>query len=143
MKLADFGLARWLKAPENESPILSDYVATRWYRAPEILLGSPKYNLSIDMWAVGCIIAELYLNRPLFPGSSTLNQLSRIIEITGKPTPEDLTEVHSPLAMTMFESLNLDTKKKSLEEVLPSAPEDAIDLIANLVIFRPSLRFTV
>lgn len=109
-KLADFGLARWLKAPENESPILSDYVATRWYRAPEILLGSPKYNLAIDMWAVGCILAELYLNRPLFPGTSTLNQLSRIIEITGKPSHDDLAEVHSPLAMTMFESLNLDAK---------------------------------
>ena len=66
---------------------MSDYVAARWYRAPEILLGSSFYNEKVDMWGLGCVIAELYLNRPLFPGSSTLNQISRIIEITGKPTP--------------------------------------------------------
>jgi len=54
-------------------PILTDYVATRWYRAPEVLLGSPKYDFPVDMWAVGCILAELYLCKPLFPGSSTLN----------------------------------------------------------------------
>ena len=69
---------------------MTDYVATRWYRAPEILLGSPRYTISMDMWSVGCIMAELFLGKPLFPGSSTLNQLSRIIELTGKPTHKDL-----------------------------------------------------
>ena len=73
VKLGDFGLARLLDKSENQIPLLSDYVATRWYRAPEILLGSPRYDFSVDMWALGCIVAELYLNKPLFPGSSTLN----------------------------------------------------------------------
>jgi mitogen-activated protein kinase 15 len=73
VKLADFSLARSLIYDENTLANLSDYVAARWYRAPEILLGSSKYDYSVDMWAVGCILAELYLCRPLFPGSSTLN----------------------------------------------------------------------
>lgn len=65
----------------------------------------------------------------MFPGSSTLNQISRIVELTGKPTPEDLSEIHSPLALTMFENLNLERRKKSLKEVFVNASTDAIDLI--------------
>mmetsp|Transcript_11052 Transcript_11052/g.18482 ORF Transcript_11052/g.18482 Transcript_11052/m.18482 type:complete len:162 (+) Transcript_11052:267-752(+) len=75
-KLCDFGLARFMKDIDTFSdPVLTDYVATRWYRPPEILLGSPKYTLSIDIWSFGCILAEMYLSKPLFPGSSTLNQI--------------------------------------------------------------------
>lgn len=73
VKLADFSLARSIMFDENNLANLSDYVAARWYRAPEILLGSSRYDFSVDMWSVGCILAELYLCRPLFPGSSTLN----------------------------------------------------------------------
>jgi len=73
VKLADFSLARSIVFDENNLANLSDYVAARWYRAPEILLGSSKYDFSVDMWSVGCVLAELYLCRPLFPGSSTLN----------------------------------------------------------------------
>eukprot|EP00347_Sterkiella_histriomuscorum_P014899 403359091 len=142
VKLCDFGLARYTFQTDNQIPLLSDYVATRWYRAPEILLGSPRYDSSVDMWAVGCILAELYLNKPLFPGSSTLNQLSRLIEITGKPTVQDLQDIHSPLAMTMFESLNLNKDKKPLREVIPNADPQAHDFISKLLIFRPSKRMT-
>jgi mitogen-activated protein kinase 15 len=73
VKLADYSLARFINTDEIGVSNLSDYVAARWYRAPEILLGSSKYSFSVDMWAVGCIVAEIYLNRPIFPGSSTLN----------------------------------------------------------------------
>ena len=94
----------------------------------------------MDMWALGCIVAELYLSKPLFPGSSTLNQLSRVIEITGKPSVNDLSEIHSPLAMTIFESLNLKKEKKSLAAVIPNADPHAIDFINRLLLFRPSKR---
>jgi mitogen-activated protein kinase 15 len=74
IKLADFGLARLMQDIEKYvDPVLTDYVATRWYRAPEVLLGAPKYDQGIDIWGVGCIIAEVYISKPLFPGSSTLN----------------------------------------------------------------------
>ena len=55
----------------------SDYVATRWYRAPEILLGSQKYTTAVDIWSVGCIMGELLAGKPMFPGTSTMNQLDR------------------------------------------------------------------
>jgi serine/threonine protein kinase len=64
VKIADFGLAREIRS----RPPFTDYVSTRWYRAPEILLRSTSYNSPIDLWALGCIMAELYMLRPLFPG---------------------------------------------------------------------------
>jgi mitogen-activated protein kinase 15 len=70
--------------------MLTDYVATRWYRAPEILLGSTKYTKGVDMWSLGCILAELLLGKPFFPGTSTLNQLDRIMEVTGRPSQSDI-----------------------------------------------------
>lgn len=61
VKLADFGLARWIKEVDKYvDPVLTDYIATRWYRAPEVLLGTPKYGAPIDIWGFGCIIAEIY-----------------------------------------------------------------------------------
>ncbi len=64
VKLADFGLARSLSTEVKDSdatvnPAMTDYVATRWYRAPEILLGSNKYTKGVDMWSLGCILAEM------------------------------------------------------------------------------------
>lgn len=74
VKVADFGLARSLDIKDTDTqPLLTDYVATRWYRAPEILLGSNKYTKGVDMWSMGCILAELLLGKPCFPGTSTLN----------------------------------------------------------------------
>lgn len=99
VKVADFGLARSLDNKDPDStPLLTDYVATRWYRAPEILLGSNKYTKGVDMWSLGCILAELLLGKPVFPGTSTLNQLDRVMEVTGRPSAEDIEAINSPLA---------------------------------------------
>ncbi|KIH62215.1 hypothetical protein ANCDUO_07503 [Ancylostoma duodenale] len=81
VKIADFGLAREVRS----KPPYTDYVSTRWYRAPEILLRSTSYNSPIDIWALGCIMAELYMLRPLFPGTSELDQLFKIVTIMGTP----------------------------------------------------------
>uniref|UniRef100_A0A8C9H7V4 mitogen-activated protein kinase n=1 Tax=Piliocolobus tephrosceles TaxID=591936 RepID=A0A8C9H7V4_9PRIM len=98
IKLGDFGLARSISNEINkkESPILTDYVATRWYRAPEILLGSTNYTEGVDMWSLGCIMAELFLGKPIFRGNSTINQLEKIIEIIGKPNKNDIDDIESP-----------------------------------------------
>ena len=71
VKIADFGLAREIRS----KPPYTDYVSTRWYRAPEVLLRSTNYNAPIDLWAVGCIMAELYRLHPLFPGSTEIDQI--------------------------------------------------------------------
>ena len=69
VKLADFGLAREIRS----RPPYTDYVSTRWYRAPELLLRSTNYNSPVDIFACGTIMAELYLMRPLWPGSSEMD----------------------------------------------------------------------
>ncbi len=142
MKVADFGLARSLIVKETDSqPLLTDYVATRWYRAPEILLGSNKYTKGVDMWSLGCILAELLLGKPVFPGTSTLNQLDRVMEVTGRPSQDDIDAINSPLAVTMLESLP-PTKPKRLRDMFPTASDDALDLIKNLLLFNPGKRLT-
>ena len=121
-EICDFGLARSV-APENNDDdgnplILTEYVASRWYRAPEILLGSMKYTKAVDMWAVGCILGELIIGKAIFPGTSTLSQLEKILELTGKPKPEDIAGVESELAGNILASINV-TKKKNVSNFLP------------------------
>ena len=74
VKLGDFGLAREI----NSDPPYTDYVSTRWYRAPEILLRSTTYGSPIDIFALGAIMAELYMLRPLFPGKSEMDQIYKL-----------------------------------------------------------------
>jgi mitogen-activated protein kinase 15 len=142
VKVADFGLARSLDTKDPDTiPLLTDYVATRWYRAPEILLGSNKYTKGVDMWSMGCILAELLLGKPVFPGTSTLNQLDRVMELIGRPTQDDIEAIDCPLANTMLESLP-PTKPKRLRDMFPTASDDALDLLKNLMQFNPSKRLT-
>ena len=88
---------------EEESPQkpLTDYVATRWYRAPEILLGSGAYTFGVDMWAVGCILGEMLSGKPIFPGTSTINQLEKITELVGFPSAEEAAQI-SPYGHAMM-----------------------------------------
>ncbi|CAK9251076.1 unnamed protein product, partial [Sphagnum jensenii] len=81
IKIADFGLAREIRS----RPPYTDYVSTRWYRAPEVLLRATNYSSPIDIWAVGCIMAELYTLQPLFPGRSEIDQIFRISSVLGTP----------------------------------------------------------
>lgn len=83
LKLADFGLARAFGIPVNT---FSHEVVTLWYRAPDVLLGSRMYNTSIDIWSAGCIMAEMYAGRPLFPGSTNEDQLQKIFRLMGTPS---------------------------------------------------------
>jgi len=119
--------------------VLTDYVATRWYRAPEILLGSTDYTKGVDLWSVGCILGELLGGKPMFPGTSTMNQLDRIIEVTGRPSQEDIEAINSPFAATMLESLP-ETQPRSLASMFPNAPEDALDILSKLLQFNPNKR---
>lgn len=86
LKIADFGLARdFGHAYANMSPT----VVTRWYRAPELFLGARNYGTGIDIWAVGCIFAELLLRNPYLPGENDMGQLNIIFQALGTPTEED------------------------------------------------------
>lgn len=74
---------------------MTEYVATRWYRAPEILLGSNSYSKGVDIWSFGCLIAELFRGKPLFAGTSTLNQIERVLTWTGFPSSSDIQSLRS------------------------------------------------
>jgi serine/threonine protein kinase len=99
VKLADFGLAREIRS----RPPYTDYVSTRWYRAPELLLRSTTYNSPVDIFALGCIMAELYLLRPLFPGNSEVDQMYKICAILGSPSQAEWPEGYKLAAKMNFQ----------------------------------------
>lgn len=84
VKLCDFGFARSLAGPGAD---YTDYVATRWYRAPELLVGDTQYGASVDVWAIGCVFAEMLTGRPLWPGKSDIDQLYHIVQTLGPLIP--------------------------------------------------------
>ena len=142
IKICDFGLARCVTSTNHKDVTMTDYVATRWYRAPEILLGSTKYTTQADMWSVGCIFAELLGGKPLFPGTSTLSQINKVLEVTGKPTKEDILSVQSDLAATMLETIVV-TKTKSTKSLFPKCNSIELDLLSKLLLFNPNRRMTI
>jgi serine/threonine protein kinase len=77
LKVCDFGLARSAASQEDNSGFMTEYVATRWYRAPEIMLTFKEYTKAIDVWSVGCILAEMLSGKPLFPGKDCTYYLAR------------------------------------------------------------------
>jgi len=143
MKLADFGLARSLAFDDgNEPPIVSDYIATRWYRAPEILLGSTSYTFAVDLWSTGCILAEILLEKVLFPGKSSLNQMELIIELLDRPNDEDLDNMKISYANELLPNLK-GKKMKSFSKIFENCPPEAIDLLRKLLRYNPKERISV
>ncbi|CAD8111786.1 unnamed protein product [Paramecium sonneborni] len=143
VKVADFGLARSVAKPDdNSNPILTEYVATRWYRAPEILLGSQHYSKAVDMWSLGCILGEMIVGKAIFPGTSTLNQIERIIELIGRPKQDELDAIQAPLAEQVISSITTQ-KRKSITQLFSSGQDDAIDFIKKTLIYNPYKRMTV
>jgi mitogen-activated protein kinase 15 len=132
IKVCDFGVSRTFN-PDAASEPLTDYIATRWYRSPEVLFGSSNYGIGIDMWAMGCILAELVSGRPLFPGASTVDQLERIVSYTGPPSKSDIESMCSSFTETMLGNLTYSRPRMVLEEKLNGACPEAIDLVRKLI----------
>ncbi|KEG10293.1 putative protein kinase, putative,mitogen-activated protein kinase [Trypanosoma grayi] len=143
IKLGDFGLARCLHARDSAdaSDDLTDYIATRWYRSPEVLVKSSTYTTAMDMWAVGCIIAELHTASPLFMGNSTLHQLSIIISAVGEPNAEDVDSLGSEEAWPLVDALPV-IESDPLQDQLSQYDQEAVDLICKLIVFNPKKRLT-
>ena len=120
---------------------LTDYVATRWYRAPEILLASKKYTAGVDMWSLGCILAEMLLGKPLFPGTSTINQIEKIVSTIPLPQGREINEICSDYAQSILDKANT-VAKRPLKEFLPDATSEAFSLVELLLKFNPSKRLT-
>mmetsp|Transcript_13275 Transcript_13275/g.30211 ORF Transcript_13275/g.30211 Transcript_13275/m.30211 type:complete len:412 (-) Transcript_13275:134-1369(-) len=151
VRLCDFGLARTSAPPigstskegSGTSPLFTDYVATRWYRAPELLLGANFYCEGVDMWSVGCIMGEMVSGKPILKGRSTMDQLERIIELTGRPSDHDLRPIAmaSSYARSMIDSLGKVRQMPSSGVLfLLKAPAAAKELILSMMKFNPEKR---
>ncbi|SOV10878.1 glycogen synthase kinase 3 [Plasmodium gaboni] len=133
LKLCDFGSAKNLLAGQRSV----SYICSRFYRAPELMLGSTNYTTHIDLWSLGCIIAEMILGYPIFSGQSSVDQLVRIIQVLGTPTEEQLKEMNPNYADIKFP----DVKSKDLRKVFPKGtPDEAINLITQFLKYEPLKR---
>ncbi|XP_070168048.1 cyclin-dependent kinase 4 [Polyergus mexicanus] len=132
IKIADFGLAKTYDFEMR----LTSVVVTQWYRAPEVLLGC-SYATPVDIWSVGCILAELCKLEPLFPGSSEGDQLDRIFQVLGTPSQQAWPENVS-LSWTAFPY----RQPKPLGAIIPDLNEHGLDLIRSMLMFDPHSRVT-
>eukprot|EP00195_Chlamydomonas_chlamydogama_P009416 CAMPEP_0202890988 /NCGR_PEP_ID=MMETSP1392-20130828/1203_1 /ASSEMBLY_ACC=CAM_ASM_000868 /TAXON_ID=225041 /ORGANISM="Chlamydomonas chlamydogama, Strain SAG 11-48b" /LENGTH=349 /DNA_ID=CAMNT_0049574647 /DNA_START=226 /DNA_END=1275 /DNA_ORIENTATION=+ len=137
LKLADFGLARVLASPEHHRPYTNQVFAL-WYRAPELFFGSPCYAFAVDVWAAGCIFAELLLRRPWFPGMSDLDQLGKIFQALGTPSEENWPGVTAMPNYVEFDRVTA----LPLKALFPKASDDALDLLSRMASLNPSKRIT-
>eukprot|EP00771_Trimastix_marina_P003291 gnl/Trimastix_PCT/4524.p1 GENE.gnl/Trimastix_PCT/4524~~gnl/Trimastix_PCT/4524.p1 ORF type:complete len:465 (+),score=97.74 gnl/Trimastix_PCT/4524:123-1517(+) len=140
LKLGDFGLAR-LVTEETNSITMTDYVSTRWYRAPELLVGAAQYSYGVDMWSVGCILAEMLGSTPLFPGDSTIDQLQKIADVLGTPKGDDLAFAQSSCAANIISRL-APARKKDMGRIFPRAPSLAVDLMHRVFKWNPADRIS-
>ncbi|ODV93903.1 hypothetical protein PACTADRAFT_51654 [Pachysolen tannophilus NRRL Y-2460] len=143
LKICDFGLARgYSNDPEKNAGYLTEYVATRWYRAPEIMLSFQSYTKAIDIWSVGCILAELLGGKPIFRGKDYVDQLNQILYIVGTPKESTLTRIGSKRAQEYVRSLPL-MAKVPFSGLFPNANADALDLLEKMLTLDPQERITV
>ncbi|NXW12520.1 MK11 kinase, partial [Circaetus pectoralis] len=116
-------------------------VGMLWYRAPEIMLNWMHYNQTVDIWSVGCIMAELLKGKALFPGNDYIDQLKRIMEVVGTPSSELLKKISSEHARKYIESLP-HMPQQDLKAVFRGANPLAVDLLEKMLILDSDKRIT-
>lgn len=159
LKICDFGLARGFSMdPEENAGYMTEYVATRWYRAPEIMLSFQSYTKAsewplvpslaykltflVDVWSIGCILAELLGGRPFFKGRDYVDQLNQILHYLGTPNEETLSRIGSPRAQEYVRNLQF-MPKVPFQKLFSNANPDALDLLDKMLAFDPSSRISV
>lgn len=135
LKIADFGLARDWGDPGNQ---MTSQVVTRWYRSPELLFGAKEYSFAVDIWAVGCIFAELMLRTPYVAGDSDMDQLTKIFHALGTPNETDWPGMTSLPDFIQFKTF----PKVPLRQYFTAAGTDALSLLEQMLVFDPSRRWT-
>jgi len=137
LKLIDFGSAKILQPDEPNVA----YICSRYYRAPELIFGATHYTTAIDVWSMGCVMAELFLGRPLFPGESGVDQLVEIIKALGAPTKEQVTAMNKAYPSYNFPEIKRSPWSKIFAKGV-QPPEDALDFLSKVLIYTPSERLT-
>lgn len=115
------------------------YICSRYYRAPELIFGATNYNQSIDVWSLGCVVAELLIGQPIFPGESGVDQLVEIIKILGNPSKEAIHSMNPSYAEFEFPAI----KETPWSKVFSSkTPSDAVDFVEKLLKYEPDKRLS-
>ncbi|XP_014822401.1 PREDICTED: mitogen-activated protein kinase 12-like [Poecilia mexicana] len=135
LKILDFGLAR------QADTEMTGYVVTRWYRAPEVILNWMHYTQTVDIWSVGCIMAEMLQGKPLFKGSDHLDQLNQIMKVTGTPSQEFISKLDSEDAKSYLKNLQK-IEKKDLKILFPTASSQALAVLERMLLLDPEERVT-
>lgn len=135
LKLCDFGSAKILVKGEPNVA----YICSRYYRAPELIFGATAYTTAIDVWSTGCVLAELILGAPMFPGASGMDQLVEIIKVLGTPTKEQIKLMNPKYTEFRFPQI----KAHPWNRVFRSKTEpEAIDMVSKLLVYDPTTRYT-
>ncbi|ORZ30277.1 Pkinase-domain-containing protein [Catenaria anguillulae PL171] len=135
LKLCDFGSAKMLIAGE---PNVS-YICSRYYRAPELIFGATNYTTQIDVWSAGCVMAELMLGKPMFPGESGVDQLVEIIKVLGTPERNQVMAMNPNYTEHNFPPIRAHPWAQIFA---PKTPVEALDLIDKLLRYEPNARPT-
>ncbi|EGV64593.1 serine/threonine protein kinase [Yamadazyma tenuis] len=140
LKICDFGLARGISSKYRKisGVPITNYVATRWYRAPELMLSIGKYDKPIDLWAVGCILAELYGREPLFKGKDQVLQLTEIIKVLGSPPYRLVRSLRWQLNV-----LEVNFQPIPFGKIYPIASSLAVDILEGFLKWDPNQRLNV
>jgi len=136
LKITDFGLARGVCIDQKT---YTEYVVTRWYRAPEVMCSARQYDEKVDIWAVGCILAELLLRKPLFPGQNHIEQLKIIFKVLGTPTNDELDWIKTPEARRWVEGMKKHPGK-DMKSLFHMATPDILSLLMGMLNLDPSIR---
>lgn len=132
LKLCDFGSAK--KLVKNESNV--SYICSRFYRAPELIFGATEYTTAIDMWSVGCVLAEMVVGTPLFTGENAVDQLVEIIKVLGTPSKSEILDMNKHCTDFNFPIV----QKQLWQDILVDASAELLDFIAKLLTYSPAER---
>lgn len=141
LKICDFGLARVRFSDKAWACPMTEYVCTRWYRAPEVLCSWTDYSTAIDIWSIGCILAELLTRKPLYPGHNTQHQLDLIIGVLGSPEGEELMKIPNEKCRNFIKSLP--KAERQFPTLFASVSEEARDFLAKTLLWDPEVRMNI
>jgi len=114
------------------------YICSRYYRAPELIFGATDYTTAIDLWSTGCVMAELMLGQPLFPGESAVDQLVEIIKVLGTPTRQQILAMNPNYTDFTFPQIKASPWTKIFKS--KTIPPEALDILSKLLEYVPSIR---
>lgn len=138
LKICDFGSAKHLDPKETSV----SYICSRYYRAPELMFGCVQYTTQIDIWSAGCVVGEMMIGRPLFPGADSVDQLVEIIKVLGTPSKEDIDQMNPEFRDFKFPKITPHPWNKLLFNNSPKNYSEIVPFINNLLVYPPNKRAT-